>query len=45
MKKEENKQIYEKIQLLKTELEKIQKNELDLLEKIAKLTRKKQRKN
>ena len=39
-KEEENKQIYEKIQLLKTELEKIQKNELDLLEKIAKLTQK-----
>lgn len=39
-KETENKKIYEKIQLLKTELEKIQKSELDLLEKIAKLTQK-----
>jgi len=39
-KETESKKIYEKIQLLKSELEKIQKNELDLLEKIAKLTQK-----
>jgi len=39
-KETENKKIFEKIQSLKSELEKIQKSELDLLEKIAKLSQK-----